>query len=173
MAVISLGMTAIGGGISAYGSMQQGAASQSMYNYQAQVATINSEIEQNNARYAQSAGDIQAQGEGIKGATTVGQTRAAIGAGGLDIGSGSAKQVQQSETEVTQFDEATIRNDAARRAYGYNVAAFSDTAQSTLDVAAGKESATAGDIGAYASLLGTAGSVDSKWVNFQKTGILS
>jgi hypothetical protein len=47
----------------------------------------------------------------------------------------------------------------------------SDTNQATLDIAAGKNAAAAGDINAVSSILGTAGSVSSKWLQGNQVGL--
>lgn len=172
MAVASLGMTAIGGGVGAYGSYQGGRFTQTMYNYQSNVAAMNAQIQENNANYSTVAGDIKAQVAGVQGAEKVGMTRAGQAAGNLSTGSGSAKQVTSSETEVTQFNEATIRNTAAREAYGYRVSEAGDVAQSRLDVAAGEGARESGDIGAVTSILGAGTSVSTKWAQYGNAGIL-
>lgn len=170
VAIASLAATVIGAGVSAYGSYQQGQSQNAMYQYQSRVAQINANIAQNNANYETVAGGIQAQVSGTKTADVVGQTRAGIAAGGLDTGSGSAKDVISSEEEVGQFEQGTIRNDAARKAYGFQVAQFGDVAQSNLDVAAGQGAETAGDIGTYSSILGGASSVSDKWLKYGSAG---
>lgn len=171
LALFSLASTVIGAGVSAYGAYAGGQAQQSMFNYQARVAQINAGIAQEQARAETIAGDIRAQQSGIKTAERVGMTRAAMAAGGLDLGTGSPKSVISSEEEIGQFDQASIRNDAARRDYGYNVAAFGDQAQSSLDIAAGEGAVQAADVNVGTSLLGGATQVSDKWVKFGQEGI--
>jgi hypothetical protein len=47
----------------------------------------------------------------------------------------------------------TIRSNAARQAYGFQVGAAAQTGQASEDIFAGNQAATAGDIGAGADLL--------------------
>lgn len=171
MAVASLVGTAVGGGVSAYGAYQGGQAQQNMFNYQSRVAQINAGIAQNQANTDIIAGDIRAQQSGLRTAQRVGLTRAGMAAGGIDIGSGSAKSVIGSEEEIGQFEQASIRNDAARRAFGSRVAAFGDTAQANVDIAAGQGARQAADINVGTSVLGAATSVADKWTKFGQEGI--
>lgn len=171
MAVASLVGTAVGGGVSAYGAYQGGQAQRNMFNYQSRVAQINAGIAGNQAQSEFAAGDIRAQQSGLKTGERMGLTRAGIAAGGLDLGSGSARRVLSSEAELGQFEQGTIRNTGFRQAYGYQVGQFGDVAQSNIDVAAGQGAVQAGDISAIGSILGAATSVSDKWTKFGQTGL--
>jgi hypothetical protein len=171
MAGTSLAGTLFGGIAQAFGGYEKGQATQSMYNYQSRVAQINAGVAGEQATAETVAGGIRAEQSGIRTAQRMGETRAGIGAGNLDIGSGSAKQVLSSEAEVGQFEQNTIRNDAARRAYGYRVSAFGDTAQANLDVAAGQGARQAAQFDVGTSILGGATQVSDKWVKFGQEGV--
>lgn len=171
MAIASLATTVIGGGVAAYGAYSKGSAEQNMYNYRAQVANINAGVAQEQSRAEIMAGGRQAEVSGLKTGQRTGMIRAAVGAGNLDVGSGSAKQVVASETEVGDYEQATIRNNAARKAYGYDVAAFGDITQANLDVAAGQGAKTASEFDVATSILGTASSVSDKWTKFGTEGV--
>ena len=60
---------------------------------------------------------------GIAGAAQAGQIKAAQGASGVDVNSGSAKEVQTSQHLVSQMDLNTIREKAAKTAYDFSVQA--------------------------------------------------
>lgn len=156
-----------GGGalLSAFGNYEGGLATKAQQNYQAQVASLNQTIAEQNANYARYAGEQEAQTEGMKVRSQIAETRATQGASGLDVGSGSAALVQKSEYDIGQQDIATIRSNAAKRAYGYQVAGVQYEAKSTLDKYKASQSKTAGDIAALGSLIGGAGSVSSKWMD--------
>ena len=68
------------------------------------------------------------------------------------------------------LDALTIRSDSARRAYGYEVAASNDTAQSQLDTQAAGQAETGADIGAIGGLLSNASTIGSKYGNFLASG---
>ena len=168
---IGLGASLAGGLVSAFGAAQQGTAQQQMYNYQSAVAQINSKIDLQNSDYAINQGEQQATQYGMKEAQQFGQIRAAQGASNIDVNSGSNAQVQSSEREVGAIDTTTIRSNAAKTAYDYDVKSTMDLNQSTLDTMAGINAKTAGNINATSSLLGAAGSVATKWQQGSTSGL--
>lgn len=171
MATVSLGSTAAGGITGAIGSLFGGSAQSNMYKYQAGIAAMNAQIAQQNANYDLAVGEVQAQQSGMKTRAVIGATRAQQGASGLDVNTGTAVQVRASEAELGAEDMALIRSNAAKRAYGDEVTAVQDTAQSELDTYAARNSQTAGVIGAFSSVLGAGGSISSKWVDFASKSI--
>jgi hypothetical protein len=168
---IGLGTSLAGGLLSAFGAERQGQAQQQMYNYQAGVARINSKIDLQNRDYALDQGERQAGIEGMKGAQVAGQIRAVQGASNIDVNSGSNARVQDSQRAITGIDLAQIRANAAKVAYDFSVKSDMDLNQASLDVMAGQNAKTAGDINATASILGTIGSVSSKWGAGQQAGM--
>ena len=170
LTAISLAASAAGGGVSAFGALEQGKSQAAMYNYQAGVANLNSQIAKQNADYAVASGEVQAQESGMRTRQQVGGIIAQQGAGGLAIGGGSNARVVSSQQQVGQEDQALIRSNAARTAYGYEVQGVQDTAQAALDTTAATNAKTAGDISAFGSILGTAGSVSSKWLQASQSG---
>ena len=168
---IGLGTTAAGGVVGAIGSLLSGEAGSSMYKYQAGVAKINQQIAKQNADWDRKAGEVEAQEAGMKTRAEVGQTKAVQGASGLDVNSGTNVAVRQSETEIGQQNEAIIRSNAAKRAYGFEVEAVQHEAQSNIDVMGAQQAKTAGQIGAVSSILGGASSVSSKWLQGKSVGL--
>lgn len=170
---IGMGSSLAGGILGAYGALQSGDAQQRMYNYQAQVAKINSQIDLQNRDYALQVGETEAGQYGMKATQQAGQIRTAQGASGLDVNTGSAAAVQASQKKVTGIDLTQIRANAAKTAYDYTVRSVMDTNQASLDVIAGQNAKSASKIQAMASILGSAGSVSSKWMQGQQTGLYS
>jgi hypothetical protein len=168
---VGIGATVAGSAISAYGAEEQGKAQSSMYGYQAQVAQINSNIALQNADYARMQGEQQSVIEGRKGAQQLGGIRAAQGASGLDVNSGSPADVQASQKSTTALDLNQIRSNAAKTAYDFDVQSTEDINQAGLYTAASKNAETAGDISALSSSVGGAGSVSSKWLAGQQQGL--
>jgi hypothetical protein len=168
---VGLGASLAGGLLSAFGAKKSGESQQQMYDYQAQVARINSQIDLQNRDYALNQGEIQASQYGMKAAQTFGAIRAAQGASNLDVNSGSAALVQGSERRVASIDMTQIRSNAAKVAYDYSTKSAMDLNQSTLDTMAGVNARTAGNISAASSILGTAGSVSSKWLQGKQAGL--
>ncbi len=170
---IGMGASLAGGLLSAFGAEKSGQAQQQMYNYQAQVAQINSQIDLQNADWARNKGEIQATQYGMKAAQQFGAIRAAQGASNIDVNSGSAVDVQRSQKQITAIDMGQIRSNAAKVAYDFDVKSTMDLNQSTLDVMAGQNAKMAGDINAASSILGTVGSVSSKWLQGNQIGMWS
>lgn len=168
---VGMGASLAGGILSAFGSVSNGERQQQMYNYQSQVATINANIDKQNAEYALNQGEEQAQEYGEKASQQRGQIIAAQGASNFAVGSGSNAAVQSSQNLLTRMDLTQIRSNAAKTAYDYNTRSVSDTNQATLDVLAGQNAKTAGEVGAASSILGTVGSVSSKWLQGQTIGM--
>lgn len=170
---VGLGATLAGGMLSAAGNMQQGAAEQQMYNYRAQVARINADIDRQNAAWSRTKGEVEATQYGMKAAQQRGAIQVAQAASGLDVNSGSNKDVQNSQEKIKNMDLSTIRSNAAKVAYDYETKATMDENQASLDVMAGQNAKTAGNIKAFSSILGTVGTVSSKWQQGSSTGLWS
>ena len=170
---ISLGLTVAAGATGAIGSIFGGQANSAMYNYQAGIAAMNAQIARQNAAYEYNFGETQAQLSGMKARAGIAETRAKMGAGGLDINTGTNRAVLESEVTLANYDESLTRANAARRAYGDQVEAIQDDAQSQLDRYAASTSLTAGYIGAATSILSAGGSFSSKWMQGQQVGNVS
>jgi hypothetical protein len=168
---VGVGASLAGGLLSAYGANKQGEAQQQMYNYRAQVSRINADIDRQNSAWALTKGETESQQYGMKAAQQRGAIRAAQGASGLDVNSGSNREVQQSQEKIKDIDMATIRSNAAKVAYDYRTKATMDENQASLDVMAGENAAEAGKINAFSSILGTVGTVSSKWQQGKTTGL--
>jgi hypothetical protein len=151
-----------GGGVKAFGDIEGGEATKSASNYAAQVAANNAAIARQNANYAEQAGQTQASAVSMKGAATGGRIKAAQAASGVDVNSGSAAAVQQSEREISKFDTDTILNNANLKGWGYRTQATGYEAQSQLDIAEGKQAVEGGEIGATGDLLSAASGTFSK-----------
>lgn len=166
IAMIGMGASAGGSIISGLGSTFAGKSQANMYGYQAGLAQQNATLAQQDANYAIASGEVEAQQAGMKGREQTGQTRAAFGAS--NVSGASQDRVLSSETEITQDNEALIRSNAVKRAYGFNVQAAKDTAQSSVYQTAAQTSETAGNIGMLSSIIGGAGNVASKWMQYKQ-----
>jgi hypothetical protein len=178
---------------------QQYGYSANIADYQAGVAKVNQQIADQNASYARTVGEVSAEQAGMKARADLSSMRAHQASSGIDIESGSSQHVRESMVEVAQYNEAMIRANAAKTAYGYEVEAMQDKSQSdlytytagvdrtqaanTMAAAGLAEEAIplqqqaytlagkAGDISSMASLVGAAGSVATKWSSASKLGI--
>ena len=171
LTAISVGATVLGGATQGIGSIMGGESKSSMYKYQAGVARVNQEISKQNADYSRTMGEREAQSVGMKSRFQRGQIITAQSGRGLAIGSGSNADVVESQGALGRHDQATVRASAAKRAYGYEVEAFKQGTQASMYDRAAEDAETAGYIGAFSSLLGTASSVAGKWLDASRLGI--
>lgn len=171
LSAISMASSAGGGVLSAFGNVAEGKSTKAMYDYQASVARINSDIDRQNAEWERSKGEIEGQQYGLKAAQQFGEIRTGQAASGLDVNSGSNLAVQNSQRTLARMDEATIRNNALKTAYDYDVKSTTDLNQAALYDTAGKNAQTAGYIKAASSIIGSASSVSSKWLSASQVGI--
>lgn len=168
---IGLGASAAGALTGAAGSIFGGEAQAAQANYQANVARINAKIAQQDADYARAAGETEAQQVGMRGRAQEAAIRTGVAAGNLDIHSGSAAQVLKSQTALTQFDEATTRANAAKRAWGFETERAGEIASAGAYDIAARTARTAADFGAASTLIGGAGQVSSKWLQGKSVGL--
>ena len=171
LAGVSLATAAGGAGIAAFGAQEAGQAQAGMYGYQAGIATMNQNIAMQNAAYATAAGEVEAQESGMQTRAGVGQTKAIQASSGIDVNSGSTAAVRGSEEEIGAQNQALIRSNAAKRAYGFEVEGAQAEAQTGLYEMAGSQSKTAGGISAISSILGGVSSVSSKWLQGRQSGL--
>jgi hypothetical protein len=153
----------IGGVVSAIGAIKQGQAQADAANYQAQVARNNEVIALQQANITRQDGAIKAQQQDQKSAQTLGTQKAVLGASGVDVESGSAREVIASQNELARLDALTVQSNAERKAWGYDVEAANQKSQQTLYKMQASNAREAGYLNAFSSLLGGFGKVASKW----------
>lgn len=168
--VISAVAGIAGAGVSAFGAYEGGQAQSQASMYQAQVAANNAAIARQNAEMETQSGEIAANNYAMRTRAVVGSTKANQAASGVDVDTGSNVNVRAAESELGALDALTIRSNAARQAYGYEVAATSDMAESQLLESESKQAKTAGTLSALGSFLGGVGSVGGKYAAWQNVG---
>jgi hypothetical protein len=171
LAVISIGSTVLSAGAGLVGSMQQASAASATAQYQSQVAKNNQTIADQNAAYARSVGQVEAQTQGMKTAALAGAATAGQGASGIDPTTGSPADVVQGIRTVGRADTNNIIANAELRARGYQIEASNQGASADLFASQAKTAQSAGLFSAGSSLLGGASSVGDKWLKFQREGV--
>ena len=159
LAVASLATTAIG-------AVSTGMASQASGNYQAQVARNNVIIAEQNARFELEKGNVQAENQNYKTRALLGTQKAAQGASGIDVNSGSPLDVRTSAVELGHLDALTILNNASARAAGLRATGSNFTAEAGLDTMKASNAMSS-------SLIGGASSLSDKWLGYQQRGTFS
>lgn len=173
IATATLAVTAIAGGVSAYGQYQQGQAQEEQYEYQAAVDRNNSIIAQRQADDAIERGRIEEQEHREKVNQIKSSQRVSFASRGIDLGSADVSETLADTAMLGELDALTIRNNAQREAYGYRVQASNFEASAGLKEVAGDNAASSGITSATTTLLGTAATVGSKYSDFQSKGAFS
>jgi hypothetical protein len=109
-------------------------------------------------RGEQEAIKVRQRADQIKGAQ-----RSKMAAGGVDLGVGTAAELQSQTDFFGLQDVATTRSNAAREAW-------SDRVQGANFRAQGDAAAKQGNLQAFSTALGTAGQVAGKWMQYGGSG---
>ena len=171
LGTIGLASSGVSGVAGIFSSLMGVGAKADAYKYQSSMAMYNAAIAKQNQKYALDVGEQQAERQGIAGAAQAGQIKAGQAASGVDVNSGSAKDVQTSQHLVSQMDLNTIREKAAKTAYDFSVQATNYENQAKGLNKAASNARTEGVLGAVSSFIGTVGSVSSKWMQGQQLGM--
>lgn len=136
-------VAAIGTATTTIGSISSGMAQQ-------QAANYNAEVDRNNAIQAQQASDQQAVVSQQQTQGKLAEQKVMFAASGVDVGTGTPLDVMSDEASKGKLDALTLR-------YGGLVQGLRDTSAGTLAESQGSAAATAGYLGAGATLLTGAG----------------
>jgi hypothetical protein len=171
MGAAALGAQAAQGVMGAAGSIMGGYSQASNDRYQAKVAMNNATMAAQAGNTAIDQGNVVAQQQYQVGSQRMGQARAAMGANGITLNSGSALDVQSGIARTTALNVGAVKYNADVQAVSdRNQTANYDT-QANVDRTDASNAVTSGYIGAAGSLLGSASSVASKWAMFQQAGV--
>lgn len=170
-AVSGLVVAGIGAAVSAYGAVQSAEAQKTAAQYQAQVASNNATIASYNASAAIQTGNTQLQAAQEQASQHQGMIRAVMGAGGIDLNSGSALRNQQGVAEVDTLNEQTITSNAARSAWNYENQGADYSATANLETMQGEQAQTAGLMSGFSSLISGAGSFATNYSKDQQSGV--
>lgn len=165
--IASVASTVIG----AVGQAQQGPAQAQSYQYQAAVAEQNRQVAEQYSNMEKSRGEQLAQQKEQQTAQQQGMVKAAAGASGLDPGSGSALRLDDDTLAMGRLDAATIRYNAGKAAYGYQVQGTSYGSQAQLDRQSADNASSAGNLNAIGAIISGGAGVADKWAKFKQTGV--
>lgn len=173
MAAIPLIIAGVGAGISAIGQWKAGTAAKEAGQAQRAASEKQAQILDYNAHVA----DVQAQDAVDRGAqeeskfrqgvkALVGSQRAGFAGVGVDVGYGSAVDVQGDAAYLAEQDAAVIRQNAQREAWGYKVQGVElrkraevTRMEGVMQEKAGEVAQTTARIGAVGGVVTTAGSL--------------
>lgn len=158
-------ISAVGGAASAFGNA---AAQRATLQYQQKVAEGNAILADYQAIDALSQG-ARAEVDLRKAAAQLkGKQRAALAANGVALNEGSPAAVIAATDTMRDADIATLRNNAARAAWGYRMQGANSTSRAgALGSAAGAVNPL---LSGASSLLGSASGVAGRWYDLYKSG---
>ncbi len=162
LGVIGIGLQLAGAAKAAEGARLQGTANAEAYGYQAMIAKNNAAIELQNQGWIGAQGQTEAMTELIKTAAGVGGMKAAEGASGVEVNTGSFVNARGAAAGLGMENARTIESNATRAGWEAFVRNQTDQMQAQADKRAAIYSYKAGQIGAQANILsGAAGAFSS------------
>lgn len=142
--------------LTAYGQLEAGKAAKQAGDYNAAIARNNQIIAERQAEDAVKRGDIAADEQRRKTARIAGAQKAAIGASGIALDSGTPMDIFGDTAAFGELDALTIKSNAAREAYGYQVQGMNFEAEGAMARTRGNNAQRASYIQAGSTLLGGA-----------------
>ena len=170
IAMASLAFTAIGTAASFYGQMQGAKAAKARGDYEAAVARNNQTIAERYATDAVGRGKTAADERRAGARQVIGAQRASSAARGVEVGTGSALDLTTDTAGIGELDALTLRHNAEREAYGFRTQGLNFASSGELARLRGENEATALRGSAFSTALTGAGTVASKWYNFNQRG---
>jgi len=157
--------------VSAYGSMQAGKAEEAQYNYQAAVDRNNAQVKQWQSDDALKRGKEEERRQRLMTAQKKGAQVVGFAANGIDLGSENVAETLADTAMIGELDALTIRSNAKREAYGYQVEGSNFEASAGAKKIAGKNAKKAGTMNAFSTILGGTNTLTGQFSdNKAKTG---
>lgn len=154
---LMVGSTLIG----AAGQVQQAQATAKANRYNAQIQDMNARIADRQARDAIERGQQEEQRKRQQVAQIKGAQTAAMAANGVDVTFGSPLDTMVDTAVAGEIDALTIRTNAAREAYEYNVDATNKRAGAQLNRMSASAASTGGYLNAAGTILGGGAKISS------------
>lgn len=145
--------TMLAAAIGAVGSIMQGVAANNAAKAQAAIAERNAQIAELQARDSIERGGHEELRLRRQMAIHQGTQRALLAAGGVEVDSGSALDVQDASMREGEQDAAAIRFNAAREGWGHQVQAVNYRSEAAVARSAGRNALFGGILGAGTHLL--------------------
>lgn len=171
MANAALGLQAFGATSNAIGGYFQAGASKANLNSQAAMADSNARLAELGAQSALSQGAQQSASLTLKAGQLKSRQRASLAANGVDLGVGSAAEIQASTELMKEVDKNQLELNALRNAWGYRAQGVNYQNEALAKRA--QAASTSPAMALAGGLLSGATSVASSWYMFSKDGALA
>ena len=145
-ATAAIGSAVLGGGIQAFGQMRAG-------QYQRGIAYANAKIGDAQATDALRRGTLAAGRVRTRTAQTIGDQRAAFGAQGIAMDSGSALDLQTDAAKFGELDALTVLDNARMESWGLQTQAHNLRFQGDVAAKTGRQQALGTLIGTGSNIL--------------------
>lgn len=165
LAMISIGTTLASTGLGVMGQAQQAQSQQAMYGYQAAVARNNQIQADRMATDSEERGRIAEDRARLRTRALAGTQTAALAGQGTDL-AGSPTDILGDTAAAGETDALTVRNNAARKAWGYRTKGVEFGNE--IGLATSRQGSSGPLPGVGASLIAGAGSVADKWYRFRR-----
>lgn len=163
-----LGLQAAGGFMSVMGALGSAWGSKIALDGQAELARINAQIMETNARGTLQAGAREVQRSQLATSQLKGRQRAGMAAHGVDLGEGSAARVLTDTDVMGEIDANTIAANAVRSAWGYRTQSVNFQNEAIQKSSAADSMAPWMSAGGM--LMDKAGSVAQSWYQLKRSG---
>lgn len=167
-AISAVALSASGAVSGAVGSYWSAKNNQITLEGQAALADTNARIAELGAQQELFRGQQEVARLTMAAGQLKGRQRVALAANGVDLGVGSAAELQASSDLMKEIDKNTAHANAVRSAWGYRTQGINYQAEATA-----KRGAAGGispGLTAFGSLLGSAGQVAGSWYSMNKAG---
>lgn len=128
-------------GAAAAGAVSQSSALRTQGKYESSQAATNATMAEMQAEDARNRGEVAAQDKAKQAGQLLGSQRAGLAAQGVALDSGSAANIQKDTEAMSELDQLTIRNNAAREAFGFKIQSSNYATQGKMTEIASKNAA--------------------------------
>lgn len=149
----------VGTGLSIFGAIQQGQAANAAAQYQANVATVNANLAEENAKRVRAASDEEGYQQDQTARALFGEQEAGQAASGLSLQSESFVATRRSARKLARLDSLNLRQAGDVQAYGFRTDKANQLASAEFSRAQGKNALTSSYLDAASSLVGGATSL--------------
>lgn len=157
MCDVTLAIAATSAIVGGVGAVYTASANSAASKYNAQISTMNAELSRRRAKDALARGAAAEQQKRLEVAQLKGRQLAAAAANGVDVGFGSPLDAMIDTAALGELDALTIRRNAARESYDYEVQAVNGMADASLQNMNSRSQLIGGYLDAGGTVLGGLG----------------
>lgn len=161
--VTALALQGAGVLASAAGPYAQGKAARAQGNYLGDVAEQNAKLAEQQATDATARGATSESRFRTSTSQLVGAQKTGYAGQGVDVSTGTPAEVMADSARLGELDALTIRNNAAREAFGYTVQAANERTQGAMARMAGENTASSANAQAASTLLTGGAQFGNAW----------